>query len=445
MQTLKYFRILSVVLILAVFSTGCKKKHNKQVAKGTKLIKSVPAGASILFKGNEIGKTPYTVSAKPNFYVIKLNKHGYRPRYASFTIKAGKNPESSYNLEKASASALVESSPSGAYITFNGKRIGETPCVMPDLPFGKHSIRLEKSGCAPKDLTFDVNSERPLKISAKLESNIGNINITSVPSGAKVLINGKQVGITPLKREYPDGTYTLTLQHSNYINYTTTLSVRKGSTISRRCVLNLRPGAFRITTAPKGARININGKYVGKSPLTLTDQPANRDLHMVIMHEGYASIKAKIRTSPGLTKPLSYSLKRDRGDLEFIINPPGVTVYVNGKKYVTQKGNTDKTSKLMTIKNLPPGKHTIRYHHHRAVPANGTISVKVIAGETTRVAKPITLWVPNAEIIYNDNSKETVVILSESGNAVYVEPLNGIRYEVLRSKIKQINRFKATE
>ena len=98
----------------------------------------------------------------------------------------------------------------------------------------------------------------------------------------------------------------------------------------------------------------------------------------------------------------------------------------------------------MVVKNLSPGTHTIRYTHRRAIPTSKTIKVKITAGETTRIDS-LSLWVPNAELIYNDDSRETVIILSEDGKGVYVEPQNGIRYTVLRSKLKKINYFKDKE
>jgi hypothetical protein len=221
MQSFKYVKYLLLILALAAF-TGCGKTKKQPLRiKGKKLIQTTPAGASIIYNGKEIGKTPYTISANPNFYVIKLTKYGYRPRYASFTVKAGENTPVNINLEPANASALIESKPAGAYVTFNGKRIGETPCVLPDLPFGTHTVSLAKGGFASQDLQFDITSDRPLKVSTSLQSNIGTLIINSTPNGAKVLLNGKHVGVTPFNGEYPDGEYKLTLQHSNHIEYTT--------------------------------------------------------------------------------------------------------------------------------------------------------------------------------------------------------------------------------
>ncbi len=446
---MKYFKHVNFIFIisaLCIFACGCKKQPAKKADnKGKKHIQTDPAGASIIFKGKEIGKTPYTISAKPNFYVLKLTKQGYRTRYISFNITKGQNKDEKYILKEATASALVDSQPSGAYVIYKGQRIGETPCVMPDLAFGNHSIRLEKGGYAAKDLNFNVNSDRPLKISTSLESNIGIVVINTNPQGARVILNGKNIGVTPFKGEYPDGEYKLTLQRSNYLDLTTTLAISKGKTVKRSYKLHQRPGSFKIITDPPGAKIYFGGKFVGNSPVTIKNQTANQDHPLIIQAPGFADQKHNIRTSPGREATFTYNLKRNRGDLELVINPPGVAVYVDNEKYgVTQKADTDKTSKIMVVKNLSPGTHTIRYTHRRAIPTSKTIKVKITAGETTRIDSQ-SLWVPNAELIYNDDSRETVIILSEDGKGVYVEPQNGIRYTVLRSKLKKINYFKDKE
>ena len=446
---MKYFRHINFIFLitaLCIFACGCKKTAPKEVDnKGKKLIQTTPAGASIIYKGKELGKTPYTIKAKPNFYVLKLTKQGYRPRYISFNIKKGENKSEKYPLEAATASALVESNPSGAYVTYKGQRIGETPCVLPDLSFGTHTIHLEKGGYGAKDLSFNVTSDRPLKISSSLESNIGTIIINTNPQGARVILDGKNIGITPFKGEYPDGEYKMTLQRSNYLDFTTTLAISKGKTVKRNYKLHQLPGSFKIITDPPGAKIYFGGKFVGNSPVTIKNQTANQDHPLIIQAPGFANQKHNIRTSPGREETFTYNLKRNRGDLELVINPPGVTVYVDNEKYgVTQKADTDKTSKVMVIKNLTPGTHTIRYTHRRANPTSKTIKVKITAGETTRF-DPLSLWVPNAELIYKDDSRETVIILSEDSRGVYVEPQNGIRYTVLRSKLQKINYFKDKE
>ena len=442
----RLINISVVIFLICTGLTGCKdKKQSAQPVKGRKKIITEPAGASIIYNGREIGVTPYTITAKPGKYTVKLEKNGYSSRYASFSIAPGMNKEEKFKIPQASSAVLIESIPSKAYVVYRGKRIGETPLVMPELSFGEYSVRLEKSGHAPKDAIFTVASERPHKVTVPLESNIGSITINSSPRGASVYLNGKNIGITPFTVEYPDGEYNISVRHPNYTSFESKIIIQKGKKIVKNYTLHLIPGEFEIVSNPAGAKVSVNGRYMGVTPLILKKQRANINHNITITSTGYETVKDTLKAAPGRREKKVYVLKRNLGDLELVINPPGVTVYIDGVKYaVTQKAENSKLSQVMTVKNLKPGDHIIRCTHRRGRPASKTKNVKIIAGETVRPA-PMSLWIPNAEIIYNDDSSEQVVILSKNRDGVFVEPPNGIRYTILNSKIKTINYFKDSE
>ena len=184
MKIFKYTNILLIsTILISVTFCGCKKteKKTRQSNVAKKKIISEPSGAKIFHNGSEIGTTPTVLTASPQAYTVKLVKHGYKTRFASFTIQKGKNTPSIFKLEPASSSVLIESTPSNAAVIRDGKNIGETPIVISDLAFGNYSLTLKKSGHSTKDISFTVDSERPQKITANLLSNIGSVSITSYP------------------------------------------------------------------------------------------------------------------------------------------------------------------------------------------------------------------------------------------------------------------------
>lgn len=444
MKLRKFINILLFVLLISGVTCGCKQKKKPSAASASvkKKIITQPEGATVFYNGRELGKTPHILTARPGAYTIKLVKKGYKTRFARFSVKKTGNVPDTFKLEPASSSIMISSNPAQASVIRDNKRIGETPMVISDLAFGKYSIRLEKSGYASKDLSFNIDSERPKKISTDLDSNIGSISITTNPKGARIYMNGKNIGITPFNGEFADGTHTFTLRYNNYADITAAVTIQKGKKISIHRNLNLLPGSFNITSEPSKAQVYVNNKYMGTTPLVLKDIPSNVNHKITVRRKGFASQTANHRTSPGKQEPINFNLKRSLGDLELVINPPGVTVYIDNIKYgVTKKSDTSKTSQVMLIKNLSPGEHTIRYTHRRAKPSSKSRKVKIVAGEVTRPA-PMSLWIPNAEIIYNDDSTEDVIILSQNADGIFVEPNNNIRYTILRSNIKKINYLK---
>ncbi len=447
MHVFKFFSMLLLLTAVTVCNTGCKKKQPqpKKVINGTKQIITAPEGASIFYGDKELGKTPYTITAKPNFYTVKLVKEGYRSQFVSFQIKKGKNPASTISLEPHTSSVMIDSRPNKASVIYNGKRIGETPHIISELSIGSHSVRLEKSGFSPKDVVFKITSERPQRIMTSLDSNIGKIIVYSSPSGAKISINGKTIGVTPFTGEYPAGQYQLSLQAPNHREYTTTVAIQKGRTARISPRLQLLPGSFEIQSTPSKAKVFWDGKYIGQTPIVIKDQIANVNHSIRLTLSGYAEISQNLKTTPGKLEVKTFNFKRNRGDLELVINPPGVTVYLNNKKIgVTEKSENARVSKVLSVKNLKPGTYTVYYTHRRATPNGKTKKVEIKAGETTRPA-PLSLWVPNAEVVYQDDSTESVVIISQSNDGIFVETQDNIRYTILNSKIKKINHFKADQ
>lgn len=447
MQPIKFINTVIAAALFCCTVCGCKQEKKAKTSAGPakKKIITVPAGAAIFYNGKEIGQTPYVLKAKPKSYTIRLIKHGYKPRFAYFTVKKGKNSPETFKLEPASSSVLIDSVPQKAYVIRDGKNLGETPIVLSDLAFGSYAVKLQKSGYSSKDVFFKVDSERPSKITTALESNIGSIYIGSNPRGARIYHNNKNIGITPFNGEFPDGTHEFTLRYNNYATVTAKVTIQKGKRISLHRNLNLLPGSFYITSTPSKARVTFNGKYMGMTPISLRDIQSNVNHNISVTYSGFSTQTLSRKTSPGRQEPIHFNLKRNRGDLELVVNPPGVTVYIdNIKRGVSQKSESEKMAKVMVIKNLTPGEHTLRYAHRRARPASKSRKIKIVAGEVTRL-EPLSLWIPNAEIIYTDDSVEPVIILSRNKDGVFVEPYNGIRYTVLFSNIKKINYFKNKE
>ena len=66
-------------------------------------------------------------------------------------------------------SIQVLSRPSGAQVTLDGRPIGTTPMLIPDVAAGSHTIRLELGGFNPWTTTVDVRGAGPTRVAASLE------------------------------------------------------------------------------------------------------------------------------------------------------------------------------------------------------------------------------------------------------------------------------------
>ena len=109
---------------------------------------------------------------------------------------------------------LLTSSPGGATATLDGNpaMVCATPCTLHVLP-GRHTVAIVLSGHEIERREFTVGNG-PLELTPiQLRAAQGTLMLTSVPSGAAVLINGQRTKYsTPAQIQLVLGTYTVTIE-----------------------------------------------------------------------------------------------------------------------------------------------------------------------------------------------------------------------------------------
>jgi hypothetical protein len=102
---------------------------------------------------------------------------------------------------------LVRSTPPGARVFVDGHGGGETPATVRDLARGEHQVRLVRDGYTTVERRIVITASQPsvtLTVpmvrtppAAPARTEVP-LAIESKPSGAVVLLDGRQVGTTPL-------------------------------------------------------------------------------------------------------------------------------------------------------------------------------------------------------------------------------------------------------
>jgi serine/threonine protein kinase len=108
----------------------------------------------------------------------------------------------------------IITSPGGATATLDGR--SETACTTPcDLNAtpGHHSVTVDLAGYGMERRYFDVGTG-PMEISAiVMHQQNGTLMLTSAPSGASILINGKRLSqTTPTQLQLAPGTYNIQVE-----------------------------------------------------------------------------------------------------------------------------------------------------------------------------------------------------------------------------------------
>ncbi len=158
-----------------------------------------------------------------------------------------------------------------AVVTLNGKTVGSTPFTSSRLRPGDYMIKLTSDIEASSSAT-STSSAKPKSFKVSWESNV------KLTSGTQTVINR---------------------------------SFGPSDTFSSGEVLTLDKGTgLNVVTNPEGATITLDNKDMGKSPLSIEENCAEKECKRVvkISKEGYFSRDLTIKTQPGYRLTISVNL-----------------------------------------------------------------------------------------------------------------------------------------
>lgn len=249
-------------------------------------------------------QNPVTVFDTPGTYSVRL------------TVRNPSGSDSCLRLDYITVYPLetgrisIQSHPPQARVLLDGVEKGYTPLTLQNVAVGEHQVLLEKPGYAQWEGTIFVQAKKTAHIFARLESNTGTIMIWSYPSKAQVILDGIEVGYTPLIiREVGTGEHHLVLEKSGYIAWEETITVEAGRTFYFFPRLGTMTGTIVIWSFPSHAIVRLDSDNRGYTPLTIREVPAGE--HLVVLEmTGYKNWEKTVSLGPGETEFVLGFLKR---------------------------------------------------------------------------------------------------------------------------------------
>ena len=236
---LKYIGISLVALLLTVaIGLGASAFL---IGQGTVLVSSSPPdGVVVLIDGQVMGSskggslTIPDVKAGP--HNVAAQKSGYVPFSGQVSVSKNATFTLPINLEKRpdpTGKLDVSSTPAGASIFINGHDSGKkTPAVLNNIVVGSDiKVQLKMKDYDLFEKVVQVQVDKSTRVEGVLHTRFVRAFIDSVPSGAKLFVNGKAVGKTPYKIEHIDPNdppLELKLTHHKCKDYKTRLPVVAG-------------------------------------------------------------------------------------------------------------------------------------------------------------------------------------------------------------------------
>lgn len=127
-------------------------------------------------------------------------------------------------------------------------------------------------GGSAREVGFELVSE--------LFDAVGVVSFESTPSGATILVDGQEIGTTPMSRQFDVGTYEMGLNLAAHDGHQERLEVRSGGVHKVSASLLERPGKLRVTGAPAEAIILLDGEEWGRAEELLEVAPGRYSLEV---------------------------------------------------------------------------------------------------------------------------------------------------------------------
>ncbi len=131
----------------------------------------------------------------------------------------------------------VESHPPGAVVVVDGQR-HQAPCTVKLAP-GSHEVKVAQQGYKSHVERVELAAGQSFKLVARLESASGAVRFSTRPKGAKIYLEGRLKGVSPLElKGLPPGRFKVLVVKPGYLEYVGAVDVAAGKT--RNLSINLQ-------------------------------------------------------------------------------------------------------------------------------------------------------------------------------------------------------------
>ena len=253
----------------------------------------------------------------PGNHTLIAKKQGYYILKQPFTVNNEKQQTFNFVMKKLPGLISIQVHElnkksltiDGAKIFINSKETGTTPFKNVEIKEGRHRVEIRAKNYLHLKTQIQVEGGGKSQTFAfGLTPDWANVSISSIPHGAKVKINGKIKGTTPIGLKLPKGKYIVSIHADGYKPWETSFMVRANKSVMLENIqLEKLEGLLVIETNPSGAEVSIDRDAKGKTPLKLSLSSTTRHV-LRIDKPGYERVIKDVETVPDEVKTITLDL-----------------------------------------------------------------------------------------------------------------------------------------
>jgi formylglycine-generating enzyme required for sulfatase activity/serine/threonine protein kinase len=293
------FAIVALSILALIVGAFWFWPHREQSMADLRLhatIRTEPPDALVVL-GDHAQKTPATFDElEPREYKLRIMNPGYEPVETTVDLRAKHSVELPvFHLARSKGTLEIQSDPPGAHFSLwseDGQvsRDGVTPQRVVDLPTGKYSAIVRRGDWEAND-TIEIQRGATARKSFLFVNAM--TNITSEPSGAEIVVDGKPRGRTPLKIELPARAHEVGAHLDGWAEQRQQFVIAPQKENAAHFVF--ANGSVKITSAPGGATVIAHGRELGQTPLVIEEvKPGNVSYELRLSGYKPGSVTGKV-------------------------------------------------------------------------------------------------------------------------------------------------------
>jgi len=291
---------------------------------------------------------------RPGNYTLQAERQCFQPVEKGFAVADLKTQEVAFAMTRlpglisftAHRSEQSSVTLEGARIIIDGQEVGRTPAADLEVNAGRRAvmIRADRYQDLQTDLDVDGCGTRQT-LNLALIPGWADITIDSVPRGARLTVNGKSAGPTPLTIELPAGKHEILLTADRFKPWRDQLAVKANHPLELD-IIRLQPadGILTVRTTPAGANVMVGSKFAGQTPLELNLAAETQHI-LHINKAGYQKANRTVKLNSEESKTLSIALKPEHGVINFDVAPIDADIFVDGKS----RGRVPRQMRLIAV------------------------------------------------------------------------------------------------
>ena len=341
--------------------------------------------ARVFLDGAECGSAPVLISP------VQAGNHQLvviAPGLQAFVLGIRVEPGVTLNVRAEPrpfcAAIFVTTAPPGADVSIDGRSAGKSPVEVADLPRGRHVVGASLPGYVTREKEVVLDYGEELSVFLSLEKKDATVSVFSFPPGAKVFLDGREMGVTPLTlrtdKDVAAGQHVLRVEKGEGCAHEEPVTVVQGRDLVVDVTLPADGALVCLDPGPAGREIWVDGRLFGKADAPKHLIAPGEHAVKVTGWKGSVLYQRRLNLEKGKSYRLAVSPRfhpslQLKGHVQGVLCAafvPGGTTLASGSKDGTVRlWNAEAGTEVLTFKAHPLGVQAVAFDPGGKVVATG--------------------------------------------------------------------------